>query len=179
MSPVVLPCHVQGRPQPTVTWTKGGAKLGARGGTYRVLPTGKTSCLKTILYIMVYLNSKATGQGIYIFPIKCDIKICGFVLHSMQECWRSLVLCQAMLAGTHAQLATQLEWLTNTSLSLCKVDCHRLAACCCVIITCWNTYSKTCKHETICSHVFLRAPRDHANGRGSTGGVASWGRSSL
>uniref|UniRef100_A0A3P8SNR4 Uncharacterized protein n=1 Tax=Amphiprion percula TaxID=161767 RepID=A0A3P8SNR4_AMPPE len=40
MSPVVLPCHVQGRPQPTVTWTKGGAKLGSRGGTYRVLPTG-------------------------------------------------------------------------------------------------------------------------------------------
>ncbi|XP_030000348.1 hemicentin-1 [Sphaeramia orbicularis] len=40
MSPVVLPCHVQGRPQPTVTWTKGGAKLGARGGSYRVLPTG-------------------------------------------------------------------------------------------------------------------------------------------
>lgn len=41
MSPVVLPCHVQGRPQPTVTWTKGGAKLGPRGGSYRVLPTGK------------------------------------------------------------------------------------------------------------------------------------------
>ncbi|KAM6944598.1 hemicentin-1 [Lycodopsis pacificus] len=40
MSPVVLPCHVQGRPQPTVTWTKGSAKLGARGGSYRVLPTG-------------------------------------------------------------------------------------------------------------------------------------------
>ncbi|XP_023249744.1 hemicentin-1-like [Seriola lalandi dorsalis] len=40
MSPVVLPCHVQGRPQPTITWTKGGAKLGARGGSYRVLPTG-------------------------------------------------------------------------------------------------------------------------------------------
>ncbi|XP_033947808.1 hemicentin-1 [Pseudochaenichthys georgianus] len=40
MSPVVLPCQVQGRPQPTVTWTKGGAKLGARGGSYRVLPTG-------------------------------------------------------------------------------------------------------------------------------------------
>ncbi|XP_029295180.1 LOW QUALITY PROTEIN: hemicentin-1 [Cottoperca gobio] len=40
MSPVVLPCHVQGRPQPTVTWTKGGVKLGVRGGSYRVLPTG-------------------------------------------------------------------------------------------------------------------------------------------
>ncbi|KAM9810462.1 hemicentin-1 [Neosynchiropus ocellatus] len=40
MSPVVLPCHVQGRPQPTVTWTKGGVKLGSRGGSYRVLPTG-------------------------------------------------------------------------------------------------------------------------------------------
>lgn len=43
MSPVVLPCHVQGRPQPTVTWTKGGAKLSSRGGSYRVLPTGRTS----------------------------------------------------------------------------------------------------------------------------------------
>ncbi|XP_074526683.1 hemicentin-1 [Halichoeres trimaculatus] len=40
MSPVVLPCHVQGQPKPTITWTKGGAKLGSRGGTYRVLPTG-------------------------------------------------------------------------------------------------------------------------------------------
>ncbi|XP_067083733.1 hemicentin-1 [Osmerus mordax] len=40
MSPVVLPCHVQGRPQPTVTWTKSGSRLGARGGSYRVLPTG-------------------------------------------------------------------------------------------------------------------------------------------
>lgn len=51
MSPVVLPCHVQGRPQPTITWTKGGARLGARGGSYRVLPTGKTKCShnKTIM----------------------------------------------------------------------------------------------------------------------------------
>ncbi|XP_029960009.1 hemicentin-1 [Salarias fasciatus] len=41
MSPVVLPCHVQGRPQPAVTWTKGGAKLSTRGGSYRILPTGE------------------------------------------------------------------------------------------------------------------------------------------
>ncbi|XP_067377843.1 hemicentin-1 isoform X1 [Channa argus] len=40
MSPVVLPCHVQGSPQPTVTWTKAGANLGSRGGSYRVRPTG-------------------------------------------------------------------------------------------------------------------------------------------
>ncbi|XP_028269954.1 hemicentin-1 isoform X2 [Parambassis ranga] len=40
MSPVVLPCNVQGHPQPTVTWTKGGAQLSSRGGSYRVLPTG-------------------------------------------------------------------------------------------------------------------------------------------
>nr|XP_057926871.1 hemicentin-1 [Doryrhamphus excisus] len=40
MSAVELPCHVKGRPQPTITWTKGGAKLGTRGGSYRVLPTG-------------------------------------------------------------------------------------------------------------------------------------------
>ncbi|XP_007565210.1 hemicentin-1 [Poecilia formosa] len=40
MSPVALPCRVQGQPPPTVTWTKGGAKLGTRGGNYRVLPTG-------------------------------------------------------------------------------------------------------------------------------------------
>lgn len=41
MSPVVLPCLTHGRPQPAVTWSKGGAKLSMRGGSYRVLPTGK------------------------------------------------------------------------------------------------------------------------------------------
>ncbi|XP_036835616.1 hemicentin-1 [Oncorhynchus mykiss] len=40
MAPVVLPCHAQGRPEPSVSWTKSGAKLGSRGGSYRVLPTG-------------------------------------------------------------------------------------------------------------------------------------------
>ncbi|XP_037536631.1 hemicentin-2 [Nematolebias whitei] len=40
MSPVVLPCLTHGRPQPAVTWSKGGAKLSTRGGSYRVLPTG-------------------------------------------------------------------------------------------------------------------------------------------
>ncbi|KAM9858177.1 hemicentin-1 [Aulostomus maculatus] len=52
MSPVVLPCHVQGRPQPTITWTKGGAKLGSRGGSFHVLPTG-------VLEIMAALPSHA------------------------------------------------------------------------------------------------------------------------
>lgn len=46
MSSVALPCHVQGRPQPTVVWTKGGAKLSSRGGTYRVLPTGELDATK-------------------------------------------------------------------------------------------------------------------------------------
>ncbi|XP_036791689.1 hemicentin-1 [Oncorhynchus mykiss] len=40
MAPVVLPCQAQGIPEPTVSWTKSGAKLGSRGGSYRVLPTG-------------------------------------------------------------------------------------------------------------------------------------------
>ncbi|XP_077377558.1 hemicentin-1 [Festucalex cinctus] len=40
MSPVELPCHVEGKPRPTVSWTKGGAQLGSRAGSYRVLPTG-------------------------------------------------------------------------------------------------------------------------------------------
>ncbi|XP_028851746.1 hemicentin-1 isoform X2 [Denticeps clupeoides] len=40
MSSVALMCHANGRPEPTVTWSKSGAQMGARGGTYRVLPTG-------------------------------------------------------------------------------------------------------------------------------------------
>ncbi|XP_077571540.1 hemicentin-1 [Stigmatopora nigra] len=40
MSLVELPCHVKGQPKPNITWTKGGAKLGSRGGNYRILPTG-------------------------------------------------------------------------------------------------------------------------------------------
>ncbi|XP_076859373.1 hemicentin-1 isoform X2 [Brachyhypopomus gauderio] len=40
MTPVVLPCHATGRPEPTVSWTRNGAQLGTRGGSYRVLPTG-------------------------------------------------------------------------------------------------------------------------------------------
>ncbi|XP_034025662.1 LOW QUALITY PROTEIN: hemicentin-1 [Thalassophryne amazonica] len=40
MSSVALPCRVQGLPRPIVTWTKGGNKVGLRGGSYRVLPTG-------------------------------------------------------------------------------------------------------------------------------------------
>ncbi|XP_041098662.1 hemicentin-1 isoform X2 [Polyodon spathula] len=40
MSPAVLSCHATGQPEPEVSWTKGGAKLGNRGGSYRVLPTG-------------------------------------------------------------------------------------------------------------------------------------------
>ncbi|KAK1155520.1 hemicentin-1-like [Acipenser oxyrinchus oxyrinchus] len=40
MSPAILSCHATGQPEPEVSWTKGGAKLGKRGGSYRVLPTG-------------------------------------------------------------------------------------------------------------------------------------------
>ncbi|XP_019908484.3 hemicentin-1 isoform X2 [Esox lucius] len=40
LAPVVMPCHAHGRPEPTISWTKSGAQLGARGGSYRVLPTG-------------------------------------------------------------------------------------------------------------------------------------------
>lgn len=65
MSPVVLPCHVQGHPQPTVTWTKGGAKLGSRGGSYRVLPTGKISRLKgagVVSSCFDYYSQWSSGQ---------------------------------------------------------------------------------------------------------------------
>lgn len=75
-----------------------------------------------------------------------------------------------MPAGTHAQPATQLEWLTNTSLSLCKVG------------------FQSGKYDLL-AHIFKkcltkdfflpRAPRDQAYGRGSTSGVASWDCSTL
>lgn len=76
MSPVVLPCHVQGRPQPSVTWTKAGAKLGPRGGSYRVLPTGniaysvyvQETVLVMFLSIMSYCNSNTTAQLTYFHP---------------------------------------------------------------------------------------------------------------
>lgn len=54
MSPVVLPCHIQGRPMPTVTWTKGGAKLSSRGGSYRILPTGKAAHQLLFPYIFIH-----------------------------------------------------------------------------------------------------------------------------
>ncbi|KAI4892791.1 hypothetical protein NFI96_028928 [Prochilodus magdalenae] len=49
MFPVVLPCHVTGRPEPTISWTKSGTQLGTRGGSYRILPTGVLEILSTSL----------------------------------------------------------------------------------------------------------------------------------
>nr|XP_021529801.1 hemicentin-2 [Aotus nancymaae] len=40
MAPVVLTCHSTGIPAPTVSWSKAGAQLGARGSGYRVSPSG-------------------------------------------------------------------------------------------------------------------------------------------
>ncbi|XP_073692711.1 hemicentin-1 [Garra rufa] len=45
MSPVVLPCHATGRPEPVISWNKNWMQLGARGGSYRVLPTGALEIL--------------------------------------------------------------------------------------------------------------------------------------
>uniref|UniRef100_A0A8B9JKN2 Cell adhesion molecule-related/down-regulated by oncogenes n=1 Tax=Astyanax mexicanus TaxID=7994 RepID=A0A8B9JKN2_ASTMX len=47
MSPVVLPCHATGKPEPTISWTKNGAQLGNRGGSYKILPTGVLEILST------------------------------------------------------------------------------------------------------------------------------------
>ncbi|XP_038601048.1 LOW QUALITY PROTEIN: hemicentin-2 [Tachyglossus aculeatus] len=40
MAPVVLTCHTTGVPAPAVSWSKGGAQLGKRGGGYSVSPRG-------------------------------------------------------------------------------------------------------------------------------------------
>ncbi|XP_039576204.1 hemicentin-2 [Passer montanus] len=40
LSPAVLTCYASGVPPPTVSWSRGGAPLGSRGGGYRVLPRG-------------------------------------------------------------------------------------------------------------------------------------------
>nr|KAF6314649.1 hemicentin 2 [Myotis myotis] len=40
MAPVVLTCHSSGVPAPTVSWSKAGLPLGARGSGYRVSPSG-------------------------------------------------------------------------------------------------------------------------------------------
>ncbi|TRY54403.1 hypothetical protein DNTS_023681 [Danionella cerebrum] len=45
MSPVVLPCHATGRPEPVISWNKNWMQLGTRGGSYRVLPTGALEIL--------------------------------------------------------------------------------------------------------------------------------------
>ncbi|XP_016112004.1 hemicentin-1 [Sinocyclocheilus grahami] len=45
MSPVVLPCHAMGRPEPVISWNKNWMQLGTRGGSYRVLPTGALEIL--------------------------------------------------------------------------------------------------------------------------------------
>ncbi|XP_064420214.1 hemicentin-2 [Latimeria chalumnae] len=40
MAPALLTCHAMGVPEPAVTWSRDGARLGHRGGGYKVLPTG-------------------------------------------------------------------------------------------------------------------------------------------
>ncbi|XP_058246105.1 hemicentin-1 isoform X2 [Hemibagrus wyckioides] len=40
MESVVLPCHVTGRPTPSISWSRGGTALGTKRGSYRTLPSG-------------------------------------------------------------------------------------------------------------------------------------------
>uniref|UniRef100_A0A3Q3NBA0 Ig-like domain-containing protein n=1 Tax=Labrus bergylta TaxID=56723 RepID=A0A3Q3NBA0_9LABR len=75
MSPVVLPCHVQGRPQPTVSWTKGGAKLGNRGGTYRRSDTGLYTCTAKNLAGRASHDMRLVIQGELRVP--CHVMLCS------------------------------------------------------------------------------------------------------
>ncbi|KAK3540674.1 hypothetical protein QTP70_034595, partial [Hemibagrus guttatus] len=45
MESVVLPCHVAGRPTPSISWSRGGTALGTRRDSYRTLPSGMLEIL--------------------------------------------------------------------------------------------------------------------------------------
>lgn len=115
MSPVVLPCHVQGRPEPTVTWTKAGVKLAARGGSYRVLPTGKT-----------WTSRELWPTGTVMPQYICDIILClcTNVLYRCvgdnscfaKSCWPiHLFSPQPSWSGSQTRLSHSARWAFRTA----------------------------------------------------------------
>lgn len=105
LSPAVLTCYASGVPPPTVSWSKEGARLGSRGGGYRVLPRGTARG-----------STARAGTGVPASPAAASPLAAVF-----QEPWRSGRRCLHTPAATPARLAAPRARRGSTSGSRCRV----------------------------------------------------------